>query len=831
LLIPKIRDWKVGTIIIGTRHSTMKQLLFLFLILPNFLFSQVTVKGKTSSKTETIYFSHISFKNEKGETFTTLSDQDGKYSIVLKQGKYQIKATYVGYKEYLKDLSIEGDTNFDIVFQDNTTQLNEVVVRSVPQKVTEVSVIRTIRNNNVVSDGLSIEYIKKTPDRTVGDVLKRVNGVTIQNDKFVLVRGLSDRYNLSFLNKTILPSTEPDRRSFSFDIIPSSLIDNVMVLKSASPSLPGNFLSLSLGTSYGTVSSLRDFRLVENITFPTKFPSTYKFRIGTIGDRRAYTKLMVNGNDRNFLSTPNFNGGLSFGLKKSKWNYLFSSNARKSFGLNYTDRLDYQSSTELAYKYRDTLFTDNSSISGLFNVTYIGDNKFSWKSILNRQVETSYLQRNGENYDNVQYVNSNSSNTIVKTIFNSQFEGKIKTWDFILGYNLMLRDQPDYRVNPITKSLGTNDNFSIAWRDTYRFWSVMDENQFNGSVDKDFGDFKVGGGHLKKFRNFQARIFRYDAVDLLNEITNNTDRYSADFDLSNAYVQYDKTWNKWKFNGGVRTEYNIFQVNTSDFSGTRVNVNREYLDFLPSANLSYNLEKDKFRFSLSKTLARPEFREVANFAYYDFVRNAQLLGNPKLEKTDIYNFDLKWEHYPKVGENFSIGVFSKNFIRPIEQIVADGSVPSNLLLTYTNPNQASVMGIEFEFRKKMNDWIDVYTNSALINSNVNVGQIKRQLQGQSNYIVNGGLNFHKNKNSVSITYNRIGERISAVGFQGYPDIFENSRDVIDMVILRKLKNGEIKLSVGDLLAQPTRFYQKINNRDLIKTNNEQSVSLSINLNL
>jgi len=728
----------------------------------------VNIKGLTKSKTETIYFSHITFKNEKGEVFTTLSDKDGLYSITLAEGKYQIKATYVGYKEYLQDLLVQSDMNHDIVFEDNTTQLNEVVVRSVPQKVTEVSVIRTIRNNNVVSDGLSIEYIKRTPDRTVGDVLKRVNGVTIQNDKFVLVRGLSDRYNLSFLNKTILPSTEPDRRSFSFDIIPSSLIDNVMVLKSASPTLPGdfaggvvqvttkevndNFLSLSLGTSYGTVSSLKNFRLVENITFPTKFPSTYKFRVGTIGDRRAYTKLMVDGGERNFLSTPNFNGGLSFGLKKSKWNYLFSSNARKSFSLNYT-------------------------------------------------------------------------------IFNSQFEGKIKTWDFILGYNLMLRDQPDYRVNPITKSLGTNDNFSVAWRDTYRFWSVMDENQFNGSINKEFGDFKVGGGHLKKFRNFQARIFRYDALDLLNEITNNTDRYSADFDLSNGYVQYDKTWNKWKFNGGIRTEYNIFQVNTSDFSGTRVSVNREYLDFLPSANLSYNLEKDKFRFSLSKTLARPEFREVANFAYYDFVRNAQLLGNPKLEKTDIYNFDLKWEHYPKQGENFSIGVFSKNFIKPIEQIVADGSVPSNLLLTYTNPNQASVMGVEIEFRKKMNDWLDVYTNSALINSNVNVGQIKRQLQGQSNYIVNGGLNFHKNKNSVSITYNRIGERISAVGFQGYPDIFENSRDVIDMVILRKLKNGEIKLSVGDLLAQPTRFYQKINNRDLIKTNNEQSISLSINLNL
>ncbi len=415
----------------------MKQLLFLFLLLPNILFSQVNIKGLTKSKTETIYFSHITFKNEKGEVFTTLSDKDGLYSITLAEGKYQIKATYVGYKEYLQDLLVQSDMNHDIVFEDNTTQLNEVVVRSVPQKVTEVSVIRTIRNNNVVSDGLSIEYIKRTPDRTVGDVLKRVNGVTIQNDKFVLVRGLSDRYNLSFLNKTILPSTEPDRRSFSFDIIPSSLIDNVMVLKSASPTLPGdfaggvvqvttkevndNFLSLSLGTSYGTVSSLKNFRLVENIAFPTKFPSTYKFRVGTIGDRRAYTKLMVDGGERNFLSTPNFNGGLSFGLKKSKWNYLFSSNARKSFSLNYTDRLDYQSSTELAYKYRDTLFTDNSSVSGLFNLTYIGENKFSWKSILNHQVERSYLQRSGENYDNVQFVNSNSSNTIVKTIFNTWF--------------------------------------------------------------------------------------------------------------------------------------------------------------------------------------------------------------------------------------------------------------------------------------------------------------------------------------------------------------------------------------------------------------------------
>ena len=136
-----------------------------------------------------------------------------------------------------------------------------------------------------------------------------------------------------------------------------------------------------------------------------------------------------------------------------------------------------------------------------------------------------------------------------------------------------------------------------------------------------------------------------------------------------------------------------------------------------------------------------------------------------------------------------------------------------------------------ELRKKISSWLDAYTNTTLVNSEVNVNGVKRQLQGQSNYVINGGLNFHKGKNTINISYNRVGDRISAVGFQGYPDIFENSRDVLDFVYLRKIEKCETKFSVGDIFAQPSKFYQKINNRDLIKTNTEQMVSLSLNLNL
>jgi hypothetical protein len=825
----------------------MKSFLFLLLLLPNLLFSQVTIKGVTKSKSETLYFSHISFKNQNGTVFTTISDTDGKYSIILKEGKYQIKSSFVGYTEYTNEVVFDKDTEFDIVFPDDAKQLSEVVVRSVSQKVTEAAVVRTIRNSNVVSDGLSIDFIKKTPDRNVGDALKRVSGVTIQNDKFVLVRGLADRYNSALLNKTLLPSTEPDRRAFSFDIIPTALIDNIIVSKSASANLPGdwagglvqittkevsdNFFNISLGSGWGSVSTFRDFKLVQATEFPSTFPSTYKYRISGNGDKRLFTKQFGNPLEESFTSNPNLNGGLSFGYTKGKFNSLFSSTVRNSFTLNNIERKDYQSSTELAYDYKDILYTKRLSTNGLLNLTYLGENRYSWKTLVNYQTDDTYLTRNGDNFDNVQNVLSNSSNHINNIVINSQFDGKLKDWDFNLGYNFIFREQPDYRVNPITKSLGVNEPYATAWRDTYRFWSVMDENSFNGNINKSFGNIKVGGGYLKKIRGFNARIFRYLSTDMLDEITNNTDRYTADFDLGSLYSMYENEWGKLKLNTGVRGEYNLFNVNTADFSGQKVNVNREYLDILPSLNLSYNLEKTKYRFSLSKTLARPEFREVANFAYYDFVRNAQILGNSKLEKSDIYNVDLKWELYPKAGENISVSVFGKQFIRPIEQIVADGSVPSNLLLTYTNPDDALLYGVELEFRKKVMSWLDVYTNTSVMNSEVNVNGIKRQLQGQSNYVINGGVNIHKKNETLNITYNRVGDRISAVGFQGYPDIFENSRDVLDITLLHKLKKGEIKLAVGDVFGQSSIYYQKLQNRNLIKTNNEQTISLTLNLTL
>ena len=821
-------------------------LLLSFVTLSTVL-AQNTLTGAVKSNQEELIGVTVWLTNNTGTKLGTVTDIDSKFEFSnIPDGEYTIKASFVGYKELIKNITVQGNTNLNIELEENNTELEEVIITTVVKKETESAIINTIKKSFIISDGLSVEFIKKTPDRNVGDALKRVSGVTIQNDKFVLVRGLADRYNLALVNGNRLPSTEPDRRAFSFDIIPTSLVDNILITKGATANLPGdfaggivqvttkevgsNFLNISLGSSYGTLTTGNNIILPNIAKLPNSFPSTYDYRVATLSNRKLFTNLISTPSPKSYKTLPNTNGGITYGYTKNGWNVLYSTTARNDYSIYTTERTDYQSSTDLAYIYTDQNYLNTQSLNGLLNVVHLGDNRLSWKTIGNFQNEIISLRRIGQNFDNMQDVDINSSSATQKLVINTQVDYKIDDWKLNLGYNLMLRNQPDYKVNPLASYLNSNQPLSVVWRDTYRFWSNMNEHQFNGGANRILGDFEIGGGYIKTLREFSARIFRYESSDLLNEITNNTDKYSADFDLANGYIMYQKEINKFKLNTGLRTEYNNFYVKTSDFSGLPVSVSREYLNLLPSLNLTYSTsDKVKWRLSSSRTLARPEFREVANFAYYDFVRNAQILGNTNLERSDIYNLDLKWELYPKNGENIFISLFGKQFIKPIEQIVADGSVPSNLLLTYMNPNQALVYGLEVELRKSVTNWLDVYTNSSLINSEVDVRGVKRQLQGQSNYVVNGGINLHKENNTFTISYNRVGDRISAVGFQGYPDIFENSRDVIDLVLSHKTSNGSIKLAVNDLLQQPSVFYQKPN-RPLIKTQNQSSISLTLNYN-
>ena len=720
--------------------------------------------------------------------------------------------------------------------------IGQVTVKASSKKETVSSVINVQRKSLVIMDAVSSESIKKTPDRTIGDVLKRVGGTSIQNDKFVVIRGLSDRYNSVLVNGSLIGSTEPDKKSFSFDLIPSNTIDNLIVYKTASPDLPGDFSggviklttkvvdtkskSFDFGLSYGTLSSFRNSWSLPSYTLPNNFLTTKEFRSLPSEIRKIESQKIIEQYQLSqSFNIPNLTMVYNQSKMTKKFSYLTNITLRNSRNITTTERKDYMSGNDLMFNYTDKVYTNTTNLGTIINLKY---KKYDLKNTINYLNENSVTNRNGVNYDNEQLITSSSSNHNKKFILMSQFV----TPRYSLNYTLLHRSQPDYRVNPFAKNISSNGDSTFIWRDSYRFWSTMNEHTFGGYYNDTIGKFKYGVYEQLKYRNFGARVFRYEPNYILSEITNNTDKYNAFSNLFAGYGMYTKTYNKFTASGGIRIENQIFKVNTYDFSGRPQQVDRNYLDLLPSLNLIYGVTSNKnIRLSLSKTVARPEFREVSNFSFYDFVRNAQVIGNTNLSRTQITNIDLRYEIYPTSKEIITFSTFYKRFVKPIEQIVDNGSVPSNLILTLSNPNLATIYGGELEIRKSINNNFTIYSNLSYFKSEVNIQGRTRQLQGQSPYIINTGLFYTKGKYSVNMFYNRIGERISAVGFQGYPDIYENARDVIDMTVQYQTKKMSIKFGVSDLLGQYSKFYQNNQDRTLIKTNNEQTINLTINYKL
>jgi len=209
-----------------------------------------------------------------------LADIEGKFYISLEAGKkYTLTVSNTGYQTKSisdVDVTINQENYLEIVLEDKSN-LEGVVIKTTSRKQENTAALLTFqRSNTALSSGLAADFIRRTPDRNTGEVLERVSGASIQDGKFVVVRGLSDRYNSAVINNAQLPSTEPDKKAFSFDVIPSSLIDNIIINKTATPELPGEFagglvqintkdvptrdlLTVSVALGFNTQSVFNDF--------------------------------------------------------------------------------------------------------------------------------------------------------------------------------------------------------------------------------------------------------------------------------------------------------------------------------------------------------------------------------------------------------------------------------------------------------------------------------------------------------------------------------------------------------------------------------------------
>ncbi len=428
-----------------------------------------------------------------------------------------------------------------------------------------------------------------------------------------------------------------------------------------------------------------------------------------------------------------------------------------------------------------------------------------------------------------------------------------------LTYSRAARNEPDTRETIYED----NGKGTFVFRDSSqsgsRFFFNLEDHDYNGRIDwtlpiRKTGFFKFGGLVRDRSRAFDVRRFRFlpsdnvDAsVDLsappetlfqtdniiprvfeLRESTRRSDNYEADHSVYSGYMLLDiPISKKWQVMTGLRWEYSD-QVLTAfaPFSTVILEKDQANLrtsDGLPGLNITYRLtDRMNLRFAASRTVTRPDLRELAPFEFTDYVGGRTVLGNTNLERTLIDNYDFRWEVFPDTtgGGVVAVSAFYKRFHKPIEQIIEP---QAEVRITYANAEGAHNYGLELEARQNLGviakklSAFSINTNAAFISSRVELPEdvgiqtsSERPLQGQCPYIVNVSIGYELSNWGISssVAYNIYGRRLSDVGNHGAPDVYEQPRGELDLSFNRTVADTyKFSVSAKNLLDRPVEFKQ------------------------
>lgn len=264
--------------------SKMKSFFALLLFLPSLVWAQATgnIRGTVidSENGEPVFGATVVIRSLNKFAKT---DFDGKYTLALPPGNYDVEYQMYGYGPQIRKVTVAGGQtqSVNVTFGAQVLQTVEVTDRALNN--TEASLLALQRKSGTVSDGISQEAIKKSPDSSAGDVVKRVTGITLIGGKYVFVRGLGERYSNTLLNDALIPSTEPDKRVVPLDIFPANLVKNIRIIKSFAPEDSAEF-------SGGLVK-------IETQDYPDDFVLTAGLGVGMNSNTTRRRFLSIDGGD------------------------------------------------------------------------------------------------------------------------------------------------------------------------------------------------------------------------------------------------------------------------------------------------------------------------------------------------------------------------------------------------------------------------------------------------------------------------------------------------------------------------------------------------------
>jgi TonB-dependent receptor len=489
-----------------------------------------------------------------------------KYTLILSSTNYESKEVSD------VETGTDGIAHIDVALVLKTKTGEEVVVKATSARKESVNALISFqRTTNTVASVISAETIRRSPDRNTGEVLKRLPGTSIQEGKFLVVRGLADRYNQAMLNGILLTSTEPDRKTFSFDIIPSNMVDNIVVNKAFVPEYPGewaggliqvntkdiptkNFFNIQLSSGFNTQTIGKDFYEdkggktdwlgIDDGTrdLPAGYATKSRFDTMSFANKTALGKTMRNAWIPSKINAP-LNAGFEInGGFKTK---VFGKTLGAILGITYRKNNSTQDivtrhnnfengrtfkNTDIDFN--DTRYLQNTALGALASVSLELNslNKISLKSIINVNTANSTITRIGIDDTRTEDISASEFSFKQNTFFTSQLTGqhgllKNLKLDWKGAFTILDGYNPDQRRLQYSKDKGsTNPYRAILSNNTSqasgsRIYQMLNDYIYTAGGDLTYtlkNKQTIKGGYMLQIRDrlFDANLFaNYLPVD------------------------------------------------------------------------------------------------------------------------------------------------------------------------------------------------------------------------------------------------------------------------------------------------------------------------------
>jgi hypothetical protein len=339
---------------------------------------------------------------------------------------------------------------------------------------------------------------------------------------------------------------------------------------------------------------------------------------------------------------------------------------------------------------------------------------------------------------------------------------------------------------------------------------------YNNSIDDYFStENTIVGQSINGNGGNAAFINVLDNTEIRNQFT-------AEQIIMSTYIMGTlKPLEVLEVTAGIRLEDTAIQAQSQDASQTIGKLDN--LDFLPALNLKYNIDEGtQIRMSYGRTLARPSFREIAPTAWFDFETSFQFIGNPELKRTLVNNFDLRIEKYLPGAGLISVSGFYKQFNNPIEQVMNPQA--QNVELSWRNVQEANVLGMELEYKKKFvleeGEYLTLGFNTSIIHSKTQIDPLElelirafdpehsatRPMYGQSPYIVNLYTQYQMAGWNVGANFNVSGKSIVIVQ-KGAVDVYEAPKPMLNLKVDKQMsKRTKLSLSASNILSAKRLWY-------------------------